>query len=78
MNKREVLEQLDSLIDNSKSFIDHDCDEVWIKDVRALKIAKKIIKEEYKFKSLCMAITLFITIVIFGSFVAMTYFMYYR
>ncbi|RXM79606.1 hypothetical protein DP144_02015 [Clostridium tetani] len=68
MNKREVLEQLDSLIDN----------EVWIKDVRALKIAKKIIKEEYKFKSLCMAITLFITMIIFGSFVAMTYFMYYR
>ncbi|BDR81057.1 hypothetical protein [Clostridium tetani] len=68
MNKREVLEQLDSLIGN----------EVWIKDVKALKIAKKIIKEEYKFKSLCMSIILFITIIIFGSFVAMTYFMYYR
>lgn len=78
MKKKEVLEQLDSLIDNSRSFITDGCDSIWEEDIEALEIAKKAVNKEYRFQFLCMLVTLAITIVVFGSFVGMTYFMYYR
>ncbi|AKC63203.1 Uncharacterised protein [Clostridium sporogenes] len=71
MKRREVLWQLHSLIDNSQRFITAD-------DIKALKIAKKAVSKEYRYRLLANLVLAIIVLIIFGSFVAMTYFMYYR
>ena len=43
MNKKEAIEQLETLIESSKSFKEHDGD-IWDKDIKALKIAIEAIK----------------------------------
>ncbi|AUM99625.1 hypothetical protein [Clostridium botulinum] len=79
MKRREVLWQLDSLIDNSKSFITNDDDNsIWEEDIKALKIAKKAVSKEYRYRFLANLVLAVIVLIIFGSFVAMSYFMYYR
>ena len=46
MKREEIIEQLDSLEDHCKSFAEKDePDNIWNKDVEALKEAKIIIKE---------------------------------
>ncbi|WP_242866701.1 hypothetical protein [Clostridium sporogenes] len=45
MKRREVLRQLDDLIDNSKSFISSDDYSIWEDDIKALKIAKKAVSK---------------------------------
>lgn len=69
MKRREVLWQLDSLIDNSQSFITAD-------DIKALKIAKKAVSKEYRYRFLANLVLAIIVLIIFGSFVVMSYFMY--
>ncbi|MHB9951060.1 hypothetical protein CF055_18785 [Clostridium botulinum] len=77
MKRREVLWQLDSLIDNSKSFITNDDDNsIWEEDIKALKIAKKAVSKEYRYRFLANLVLAVIVLIIFGSFVAMSYFMY--
>ncbi|KOR24156.1 hypothetical protein [Clostridium sp. L74] len=77
MKRREVLRQLDSLIDNSKSFITNDDDNsIWEEDIKALKIAKKAVSKEYRYKLLANLVLAIIVLIIFGSFVVMSYFMY--
>ena len=44
MNKKQIIEQLKSLKENSESFITKDSDPVWEEDVKALNAAIKIIK----------------------------------
>lgn len=76
MKRREVLRQLDDLIDNSKSFISSDDNLIWEDDIKALKIAKKAVSKEYRYRFLANLILAIIVLIIFGSFVAMSYFMY--
>ncbi|NFC47391.1 hypothetical protein EXN05_08960 [Clostridium botulinum] len=79
MKRREVLWQLDSLIDNSKSFItNNDDNSIWEDDIKALKIAKKAVSKEYRYRFWTNLVLAVIVLIIFGSFVAMSYFMYYR
>ncbi|EPY2281768.1 hypothetical protein [Clostridium sporogenes] len=78
MKRREVLRQLDDLIDNSKSFISSDDYSIWEDGIKALKIAKKAVSKEYRYRLLANLVLAIIVLIIFGSFVAMTYFMYYR
>lgn len=51
MNKKEIIEQLESLKDNSRSFIENDDNEIWWDDIMALDYAIKKIKRESKIKS---------------------------
>ncbi|BDR63980.1 nucleoside triphosphate pyrophosphohydrolase family protein [Clostridium tetani] len=44
MNKEQIIEQLESIRENSESFITNDSDSIWEKDVKALNAAIKIIK----------------------------------
>ncbi|BFN03883.1 hypothetical protein [Clostridium tetani] len=44
MNKEQIIEQLESIRENSESFITKDSDPIWEKDVKALNAAIKIIK----------------------------------
>ena len=44
MNKKQIIEQLESLRENSESFITKDSDPVWEEDVKALNDAMKIIE----------------------------------
>ncbi|MDU5117195.1 MAG: hypothetical protein E6274_03170 [Clostridium sp.] len=76
MKRREVLRQLDSLIDNSKSFITEDDYSIWEDDIKALKIAKKAVSKEYRYRFLANLVLAIIVLIIFGSFVAMSYFIY--
>lgn len=47
MTKEEVIWQLESLIDNSKIFIEHEePDSIWHKDIIALNYAIALIKKE--------------------------------
>jgi len=48
----EVIRQLNSLIDNSKSFIDiNEPDSLWHQDIMALDFAIRTIKKTYKLDS---------------------------
>ncbi|MBY6950311.1 hypothetical protein [Clostridium botulinum] len=76
MRRREVLRQLDDLIDNSKSFISSDDYSIWEDDIKALKIAKKAVSKEYRYRFLANLVLAIIVLIIFGSFVVMSYFMY--
>lgn len=44
MNKKQIIEQLESLKENSEYSITEDSDSIWEKDVKALNAAIKIIK----------------------------------
>ncbi|SQB33421.1 hypothetical protein [Clostridium cochlearium] len=44
MNKKQIIEQLESLKENSEYSITEDSDPIWEKDVKALNAAIKIIK----------------------------------
>ena len=44
MNKKQIIEQLESLKENSEYFITEDSDPVWEEDVKALNAAIKIIE----------------------------------
>ncbi|WP_164968183.1 hypothetical protein [Clostridium tetani] len=44
MNKEQIIEQLESIRENSESFITNDSDQIWEKDVKALNAAIKIIE----------------------------------
>ncbi|BDR71263.1 hypothetical protein K144313037_p20500 (plasmid) [Clostridium tetani] len=44
MNKEQIIEQLESIRENSESFITKDSDPIWEKDVKALNAAIKIIE----------------------------------
>lgn len=48
MTKQEVIEQLESLMDNSKSFIrekeDDEFNDIWKRDIQALEKAIKILE----------------------------------
>lgn len=46
MTNSEAIRQLNSLIDNSKSFIDGDSDDIWERDIEALNIAKVSLQEQ--------------------------------
>ncbi|WP_045517765.1 hypothetical protein [Clostridium sporogenes] len=76
MKRREVLRQLDDLIDNSKSFISSDDYLIWKDDIKALKIAKKAVNKEYRYRFLANLVLAIIVLIIFGSFVVMSYFIY--
>ncbi|MBY6899279.1 hypothetical protein HYH88_13790 [Clostridium botulinum] len=78
MKRREVLWQLDSLIDNSKSLItsDGDYNSIWEGDIKALKIAKKAVSKEYRYRFWANLVLAIIVLIIFGSFVVMSYFIY--
>ncbi|MHB9924943.1 hypothetical protein [Clostridium botulinum] len=77
MKRREVLWQLDSLIDNSKSFITNDDDNsIWEEDIKALKIAKKAVSKEYRYRFLANLVLAVIVLIMFGSFAVMSYFIY--
>lgn len=74
MKKRQVLNQLDSLIDNSKSFSEGDG--IWEQDILALEIAKKAVNKEYRYKFLASVILSIAIVIVFGSLVLMSYFIY--
>ncbi|ACO87257.1 hypothetical protein EXN00_13300 [Clostridium botulinum] len=78
MKRREVLWQLDSLINNSKSLItsDGDYNSIWEDDIKALKIAKKAVSKEYRYRFWANLVLAIIVLIIFGSFVVMSYFIY--
>ncbi|AJD33049.1 MULTISPECIES: hypothetical protein [Clostridium] len=76
MKRREVLRQLDDLIDNSKSFISSDDYSIWEDGIKVLKIAKKAVSKEYRYRFLANLVLAIIVLIIFGSFVAMSYFIY--
>ncbi|AJD28559.1 hypothetical protein WBZ18_03585 [Clostridium botulinum] len=65
MKRIEVLYHIDSLTETSIG-----------EDKKALKVAKKSILKEYRFKFWANVILLIATIIIFGSFVVMSYFVY--
>ena len=44
MNKKQIIEQLESLKENSEYSITEDSDSIWEKDVKALNAAIKIIE----------------------------------
>ena len=44
MNKKQIIEQLESLKENSLTFITEDSDPVWEEDVKALNAGMKIIE----------------------------------
>ena len=44
MNKKQIIEQLESLKENSLTFITEDSDPVWEEDIKALNAAIKIIE----------------------------------
>ena len=47
-SKQSIIEQLESLKDNSESFICKDCDQIWFDDLTALDIAIDLVKKHYK------------------------------
>ncbi|EQB4335464.1 hypothetical protein ACYJ2V_001151 [Clostridium botulinum] len=65
MKRREVLYHIDYL---SEQYMGE--------DRKALEIAKKSISKEYRFKFWANVILFIATIIIFGSFVVMSYFIY--
>ncbi|NFD54649.1 hypothetical protein EXN53_02960 [Clostridium botulinum] len=65
MKRREVLYHIDLMLERNIG-----------EDKKALNVAKKSILKEYRFKFWANVIILIATIIIFGSFVLMTYFMY--
>ncbi|MCT8978278.1 hypothetical protein N4T77_16950 [Clostridium sp. CX1] len=77
MKKRQVLEQLDSLIDNSRSFIEN-CDSysIWHDDIKALEIAKEAVNKEYSYRFLASLICMIAAGIIFGGLTLMAYFIY--
>ena len=44
MNKKQIIEQLESLKENSLTFITEDSDPIWEEDIKALNAAIKIIE----------------------------------
>ncbi|NFD28821.1 hypothetical protein EXN57_02140 [Clostridium botulinum] len=67
MKRREVLYHIDLMLERNIG-----------EDKKVLKVAKKSILKEYRFKFWANVILLIATVIMFGSFVAMSYFMYYR
>ncbi|HDK7162130.1 TPA: hypothetical protein PTV34_003497 [Clostridium botulinum] len=65
MKRREALYHIDLMLERNTG-----------EDKKALNVAKKSILKEYRFKFWANVIILIATIIIFGSFVLMTYFMY--
>ncbi|MBE6075915.1 MAG: hypothetical protein E7210_02225 [Clostridium lundense] len=65
MKRIEVLYHLDSLIERNIG-----------EDKKALSVAKKAVTKEYRFKFWANVILLIATAIMFGSFVAMSYFIY--
>lgn len=76
MNRKEVLDQLDSLINNSKSFITTDSDDIWERDIKALKIAKKAVNKDYIYRFLGNLLMTISTLVVFSSLVFMAHLIY--
>ncbi len=76
--KKRGLWQIDSLIDNSKSLItsDGDYNSIWEDDIKALKIAKKAVSKEYRYRFWANLVLAIIVLIIFGSFIVMSYFIY--
>ncbi|GAA0735554.1 hypothetical protein [Clostridium oceanicum] len=67
MRKQEALYHINHLINLNEG-----------DDKQALKIAKKSIKKEYKYKFWANVVIFIGILIIFGSFVLMAKFMYYR
>lgn len=67
MKRIEVLYHIDSLMDKNIG-----------EDKQALAIAKKAVSKEYRFKFWANIIIFITTTIIFGSFMLMAYFMYYK
>ncbi|MCW6075513.1 hypothetical protein LAV44_09250 [Clostridium sporogenes] len=65
MKRREVLYHIDLMLERSIG-----------EDKKVLEVAKKSILKEYRFKFWANVILLIATIIIFGSFVVMSYFIY--
>ena len=68
---QESIRQLESLIDDRKSFItgDEDCDEVFKDDIKALRVAIEVLKkvsDGYKYR-LCCFIRNFLSGCVVGS-----------
>ncbi|NFM30639.1 hypothetical protein FDC02_04885 [Clostridium botulinum] len=65
MKRREVLYHIDLMLERNIG-----------EDKKVLEVAKKSILKEYRFKFWANVILLIATIIIFGSFVVMSYFIY--
>ncbi|NFQ84146.1 hypothetical protein FDG04_02210 [Clostridium sporogenes] len=67
MKRIEILYRIDSLIGQHVG-----------EDRKALKEAKQAVSKEYRYKFWANVIILIATTIMFGSFMLMAYFMYYR
>ncbi|MBO0555737.1 hypothetical protein EXQ37_11070 [Clostridium botulinum] len=65
MKRREVLYHIDLMLDKNIG-----------EDKKVLEVAKRSILKEYRFKFWANVILLIATLIIFGSFVVMSYFIY--
>lgn len=65
MKRREVLYHIDLMLERNIG-----------EDKKVLEVAKKSILKEYRFKFCANVILLIATAIMFGSFVAMSYFIY--
>lgn len=74
LKKRQVLNQLDSLINNIQSLSEGN--NIWQQDILALEIAKKAVNKEYRYRFLASVILSIATVIVFGSLVLMSYFIY--